>query len=383
MVGREATSGPRGPVSWGVASRPPLALLTLVRPARSGCATLAYLGEQAGGQLRLLRQRRLVEEVLAEPGVAADTKRRLRLAVEAREFGVRELGLRGGDAYTRYLDTRGRPVAWNLSAAPKDQLGACLHRFPLVGATPYLGFFKESDARRAQARFEARGLDTYLRPVGGYSTLGFTSDPIYDSMLEGSDAAIVEGVLHEMLHGTVFVPGRFDFNESLATLVGFHGAATFFRRRGDAREAQALLDEAVRRQAREERFGEWLEGTIASLEALYRAELPREEKLRRREALFVAAQEDYRRRLPPAPGRPLPSLLRRPLNNAILAAGAVYHRELPLQRHLLGRLGGDLAALVRLTRHAAEEHDDAVAYLRDLAGLPPEPPRRRRAIPRC
>ena len=95
-----------------------------------------------------------------------------------------------------------------------------LNRFPLVGALPYVGFFRQADARRERARLERLGLDTYVRPVAGYSTLGITADPFYSSMLEGSDARIVEITLHEMVHGTVFPPGHAEWHESFATFVG-------------------------------------------------------------------------------------------------------------------------------------------------------------------
>src|SRR5260370_21521170 len=98
-----------------------------------------------------MRARRRVGEVLADPTVDPDTKRRLRLATRARDFGVRALGLHGGDIYTRYVETAGAPIAWDVSAAPKDPLVPHLHRFPLVRAVPYLRFLHHADAPREQA----------------------------------------------------------------------------------------------------------------------------------------------------------------------------------------------------------------------------------------
>src|SRR5262249_28128445 len=69
-----------------------------------GCGTLSSLAEQGRGQLQLLRNRRRISDVLADPLASEDLKWRLRLAKQARDFGVSELGLRGGDSYTRYID---------------------------------------------------------------------------------------------------------------------------------------------------------------------------------------------------------------------------------------------------------------------------------------
>ena len=205
------------------------ALVVLAAVAQlGGCSTVTYLAQQGIGQLRIMHSRRRITDVLADPTVNADTKARLQLAVSAREFGIEVLGLRGGDAYTRFVDTQGRPLAWNVWAAPKDRLRPVKHHFAIAGDVPYLGYFRERDALRKQAELEARGLDTFVGEVAGYSTLGITSDPVFSSMLEGSPAHIVEVTLHEMLHGTLYLPGHSDWNESLATFVGLSGAALFF-----------------------------------------------------------------------------------------------------------------------------------------------------------
>lgn len=344
--------------------------VVLVLSSLSGCWSGDYLWQQGRGQLDLLRARRRIADVLVDPTVDETTRGKLRLALEAREYGVRVLGLRGGDAYTRYLDTHGAPVAWNLSAAPKDRLVPWTNRFPIVGTVPYLGYFREADARREEARLAALGLDTYVREVAGYSTLGITADPVYSSMIEGSDAAVVEVVLHEMTHGTIYVAGQSDWNESLATLVGLRGAARFFEARGAGQglltETRELFAQARRRQERSEEFSRFLAPVLVELEALYASPISRDEKLSRRAAVFARAQADYRVRFPPPPGKPPGGFVDGQLNNARLVAWAVYHRDAPEHERLLARLGGDLTAFVRLYKHAVENHAEPVAWLRGL-----------------
>jgi predicted aminopeptidase len=234
-----------------------LSLLVLL--VTSGCWSGRYLAQQGIGQLELLRARRPIREVLKDRSVDEETKRRLRLALEARAFGIAQIGLRGGDGFTYFVDSHGAPIAWNVTAAPKCELKPHLNTFPIVGAVPYLGFFHEPDVHAEAARLAALGLDTYVREVAGYSTLGLTTDPIYSSMIEGSDARIVEVVLHEMTHTTVYLPGHADWNESMATLVGIRGAAAFFHARGNAAEAEQVLAEAERVQRYQEEFAAFLE----------------------------------------------------------------------------------------------------------------------------
>lgn len=332
--------------------------LLVVTLVTSGCWSGRYLAKQGVGQLKLLQSRRRISDVLGDPAVDAETKRRLALARDARDFGVRVLGLHGGDAFTRFVDSHGAPIAWNVTAAEKDRLAAHYNRFPIVGAIPYLGFFEERDATVEADRLRAQDLDVYVRPVAGYSTLGITADPIYSSMLDGSDARIVEVTLHEMTHATVYLAGHTEWNESLATVVGNEGAARFFAARGDANSIAALAADARKRERDQETFAKFLEPVVRALEKLYASTATRAQKLQRREAIFADARKKYLS-IFDKPG----SFVEQPLNNAVLLSYAVYHRATPQHRELLARLHGDLRAFVALCKHAVEDEADPIGYL--------------------
>jgi predicted aminopeptidase len=343
-----------------------LALVTVGALGSSGCWTTRYLLQQGAGQFRLLHDRQRIRDVLADPATDADIRRRLALAQSAREFGVEVLGLRGGDNFTRFLDLHGKPLAWNLSAAPKDKLRPVVWRFPITGAVPYLGFFREEDARREAAALRARGLDVYVREVVGYSTLGITSDPVYSSMLEGPPERIVEVVLHEMLHGTLWIPGRSDFNESLATFVGLQGAALYFMMAGrGGAAARRVLESADRRRKGEAAFRAYLKPFLAELEALYKSDLSRDEKIARREEIFARAKEEFLRRFPQRPGRPSAFLNVEGggLNNAVFAAYAVYHKGTGDHDRIFQKVGRDLRRFIEVYKTAAER-DNPFEYLR-------------------
>jgi len=330
----------------------------------SGCWSGDYLAKQGVGQLKLLRARRRIDDVLGDPSVPAETKRRLKLAREARDFGVRVLGLRGGDEFTRYVESNGAPIAWNVTAAKKDKLEPHLNTFPIVGAIPYLGFFDERDAVREAKRLRAEDLDVYVRPVAGYSTLGITADPIYSSMLDGPDARIVEVTLHEMTHATVYLAGHSEWNESLAMVVGSEGAAQFFAARGDTTAAGTLADEARRRDHDVEAFSQFLAPVVHSLQTLYaETALSRGAKLKARERIFTEARKKYLALFPPPPGKRPGVFAAAPLNNAVVLSFSVYHDLTPQHRALLAKLHGDLRAFVALCKHAVEDEDDPIAYL--------------------
>lgn len=333
-----------------------LALLALLA---SGCFESRYLAGQALGQWHLFRARVRVSKVLEDPATDEKLKARLELAMAARKFGIEVLGLHGGDNFTRYLATHGRPVAWNLTVAPKDALHPIVWHFPIVGSVPYLGFFSEKDVRTVESVMKAKGYDTYVRPVAGYSTIGIASDPIYESMLDEGDARIVEVMLHEMLHGTVYLPGKSAWNESFASFVGVHGAALFFAQRQGDEAGQRVLAEAEERQRDEQKFSGFLKPVHDALVALYKEPLTRAEKLARREAIFAETRKRYEALYPGH--RSIFTTDR--LNNAVVVSYSVYHRGAAEHEHLYLRERGDLAKMIALYKYAAESTDDPIAWL--------------------
>ncbi len=365
--------------------RPLLVLLVALLILQPGCFTLRYIGRQAADQLTLLRERRKVSDVIEDPATPPFLRERLELAMAARRFGIEVLGLRGGAEFTRFLDTHG-PVAYNLTAAYRTRLQARQWRFPLVGRVPYLGFFTLKAAREEAARQQAAGYDTYIRPVGGYSALGYILSPIYAAMIDEKgprgDLRTVETVLHEMAHTTAWLGSASDLNESYATMVGNRGAILFFKSRGqkiptvEPKRQEDPAEEERRGQA----FAAWLKGVFQRLQALYdqaaKERWPEAETLRRRDEAFREIQEDYKGKFPPPRYE---RLARGPINNAVLLSFGVYHlgttgeqkpkKKEPrrrLQEDLLASVDGDLRAYVGLYRRAAERSDGA-AWLRRLA----------------
>jgi predicted aminopeptidase len=250
-----------------------------------------------------------------------------------------------------------------------DRLSPVRHHFAIAGTVPYLGYFREKDALAEEKVLRAQGLDTFVGEVSGYSTLGITSDPVFSSMLEGSPAHIVEVTLHEMLHGTLYLAGHSEWNESLATFVGLRGAALFFAMTGGPgggeKAARRVFEEAALRQKQSEKFSRFLKPFLAELDALYKGPLPRDEKLRRREGIFQRIREQFLVTFPTPKGKNPPAFARAPLNNAVLAVHAVYHGAAPDHARILALLHGDLAAFIRLYKHAVNDTDRPLDYLKN------------------
>ncbi len=185
---------------------------------------------QGQGQWRILRNVEDTEEVLNDPDFPDSLKFKLRLINRAKEFAVDDLGLKESENYTSYFDEGEAVTLWNVSACEPFRFEPKTWWFPFVGEVPYMGYFEKKKAMNLVRELEEQGLDARMRPVGGWSTLGWFRDPILSSMLRRSEGQLAELIIHELTHGTIFVKDQVTFNENLASFIGEQGAIAFLKK---------------------------------------------------------------------------------------------------------------------------------------------------------
>ena len=228
-------------------------------------ADVRFVLRGAYEQGRLMLRRRPLTEALADSTLPQAWRENIRLVIEARGFADTALGLTPGSSFTTFAAVGRDTLVLVLSAAPKHSLEPYRWWFPIVGSVPYHGYFSLARAEAAARDFEARGYDTSLRPAAAFSTLGWFKDPLLSTTVRGHRAAVVETVIHEMTHTTLYVPNATPFDESLANLVGHRGAEAFFRAGGDS--AAAAWVAGVWRD--EIRLGAFYVALVDSLRAAY------------------------------------------------------------------------------------------------------------------
>jgi len=336
----------------------------------SACSpTGEYVLRQAAGQLQMMARCVPIDQVLASGQLEAERQRKLMLVVEARDFARDQLHLRVGNSFSLYHETAGKPVAYNLSAARKDALVPRRWHFPLIGTLDYIGFFSRADAEVAARQLEQEGYDTLIYPVDAYSTLGWFPDPVHSSFLARSDGALVETVIHELAHNTVYAAGQSTFNESLATFVGRLGARLFFQNRGP--EGAAILERLERSYADAERITAWMEELITDLRKHYARDIPTTEKIEGREAIFETARRRFVRDVQPhllEPDR-YAGFAIIPTNNAYVLLHQRYHLDLDLFDAAYRATGEDFSRFIEVLQAAALA-DDPFAWLRAFANSP-------------
>ena len=316
------------------------ALLLAVVLLLNGCG-IGHLWHLAKGQADLLRQRRPVHEALQGDRLSVAERDKIRLVLKVRAFGIEHLGLHDSATYTTFVHLDRPFVSYNLTASPVDAIEPYVWRYPVVGRMPYQGFFSKDAALAAQRELQQRGYDTYLRGVRAYSTLGYFADPILSSMLTYPDGVLIETILHEMLHQTVWIKGRVSFNESLASFVGQKGAEAYLAHH-DGVDSPAHRDYLDRRAAAD-LLRAHLQQLIARLQELYQKPASREEKLQRRQILFDDAAATWPALFPRMKTDAYRRFFEgRTLNNAVLLSFRVYNRDTAFFDDALAAHDGDL-----------------------------------------
>jgi predicted aminopeptidase len=188
---------------------------------------LSYAVRQGYGQFRIIWNARPVEEFLTDPEFPDSLKARLNFIAEVRRYSVDSLGLKDTENYKTMFDQRGKEIMWVVMACEKFRLKPKEWEFPIVGAVPYKGFFDEKRANDLKQELEKEGWDVVVRNPGGWSTLGWFTDPILSKMLSRSEGDLANLIIHEMSHATIFVKDSVDFNENLATFIGDRGTEKF------------------------------------------------------------------------------------------------------------------------------------------------------------
>jgi predicted aminopeptidase len=341
-------------------------LLLAVCLLLSACSPI-YVMRAGIEEARILNRRRPIVRVIEDPTTTEETRRKLRLVLQARDFAQHALDLNAGESYTTYSWIDSDTLLLVVSGSRKDRLQAHTWWFPIVGHVPYKGFFDFDAAHREAARLEQAGYDSYVRPSGAFSTLGWFNDPLLNTMLRYDDVSLVNTVIHELLHNTVFIPGRVSFNESFASFVGERGAIEFFCNR-DGEESSHC------RSARDSwsdsmLYGAFLSSLVAELQAVYGDDdIDFDTKMVLREQIFARSRTRFTDEIEPALRTgAYRAFLRRPLNNATLIGTRLYYDRLAVfeavYQHMDGDFNSALHAIIAAARSNPGEPYLATAAL--------------------
>lgn len=266
-----------------------LVVALIIAGLNAGCS-LFYVAKQGLYQMELLAGAEPIEKALRSPHLAANPRTKLILISQVRDYSQNRLKLIANKNY-KDVNLSWKHIIHNVSASKPLEFKPYTWWFPIIGSVPYKGYFDKKDADAEVQRLQKLGLDTLKRRVGGYSTLGYFSDPVWPSMLEMNDEALVELIIHELAHATVYVPNQTPFNETFANFVGKTGARLFYVDKfGEHSPEVKKLDKYYHDEVIYNKFFSEL---YAELDIIYKKEISDDEKKTAQKAALKEAQMNY------------------------------------------------------------------------------------------
>ena len=330
----------------------------------SGCRSVAYYHQAALGQWHIERSKQPIEDLITDPETPEELKAKFRLIRELRQYAYWHLKLPSENAYSSYVALHRDYVVWNVTACPEYSMEPRKWWYPFLGRLKYRGYFDPDDAHAYADELEAHGQDVTVEGVVAYSTLGWFSDPVFDTYLDWSDLAIAELLFHELSHMRVFLSGETDWNEAFAVVTARAGVRQWLA--SQARwEDLRQYEEDIKL---EDLFIGMILETKAELESLYASfqrpdavNLSEEVKSQQKQDVFQA----FRDRFAQAQTKHeqlsgYEAWVRQPLNNARLSAVDTYYQWVPMFEKLLAEADGDWEVYYE----SAKSLDDAASKLK-------------------
>lgn len=232
----------------------------------NGCQ-FGYFLHSAKGQISILSSKVEVEKALQDEKISEVEKQKIRLAQEARQYAVEKIGLVKNKNYSEYVKLTRPYVTYVVSAAEKKKLKQFEWDYPIVGKMPYKGFFDEGLAKEEEQELIQKGYDTFLRGVSAYSTLGWFQDPLLSSMTNYRDDILVNTIIHETVHATLYIKNSADFNERMAVFIANKATEEFYFAKEGASSATVASIRAE--NADENLFSGFISHELRKLEAWY------------------------------------------------------------------------------------------------------------------
>ena len=323
-----------------------------------GCGVdWSYVLPAAAGQIRLLSESIPISQAIAGGDLTEEQVAKLELIRDVRVYARDVLGLEVANNYTRFYDSHGEPVAFNISASRKDRFEPTTWTFPIVGTMPYLGYFDAAAANAEYEELSAQGLDVFMYEIDAYSGLEYFANPVLSPMLERNEIGLAETVIHELLHATVWRPSDTTFNESLATFYGRTGAVEYFA--SEFSDRPDLVQDAEERFEDADRYSDFALSLYQELDAFYSSDLASADKIVGREAVYQDGRDRFAAEVQPLMNQPerYEWVAVLPTNNAWMLGVRRYNLDLDVFEQVLEAAGRDWAEALQQFRSAAAAAD--------------------------
>lgn len=319
--------------------------LTLITTLLSSCQ-LSYLIHTSSNHLALLNSKESISELLKSDRVTEEQKRKIELSQQARLFAFEKLKLKKTKNYSEYVDLKRTYVTYTVTASQKWKFEPYLWNFPIIGRAPYKGFYSEDLAKKEAAELKKEDLDVSVRGVSAYSTLGWLTDPLLSSMLNYSDQQLVNTIIHELVHTTLFIKNHINFNERLAVFIANKGTELFYLEKEGPNSKTLKL---IQNENNDDNlFSAFITNELVQLKKWYEEfdhskYLPADEKELIRQARFDLLSHNFSKKLKPLlKTSSYGKFFARKYNNADLSVYDTYMKNLDVFETVYNKYGANI-----------------------------------------
>lgn len=341
--------------------------ILLVTLMLTACESVSFYTQAIRGQIAIFSKREDIADLVADPATDPVLKQQLEVVLDLRTFAESELSLPVSKNFSTYADI-GRPyVVWNVFAAPEFSLSSRQWCYPVAGCVSYRGYFAEQDARTYAAELADDGLDVYVGGVAAYSTLGWFSDPVLNTVIRRDRYRLAALIFHELAHQVVYIPGDTEFNESFATTVELEGLKRWLDATGEDDAAERVA-QANREKQYQQQFVGLVQSYMPRFAALYASAAGEAEMRQGKQQLVSSLRDDYQVLKADWNGfDAYDNWFATDINNAKLNTVATYFNRVPAFEQILAQSGNDLEAFFqRIEVLAALSKEERNSYLDGL-----------------
>lgn len=293
-------------------------MLTLCIAVLSSCATgkgevgLGYYLQAASGQLAILNRARPIREVLASHTTPPRVKKFLEEIPRIKKF-AENYAIKPTSNYESYVKWDHPSVTYVVTAIKPLKFEAKKWSFPIAGSFEYLGWFDPESAKKFAEELDTEGWDTEVRGAQAYSTVGYFNDPVLSTMFWDGDEAmggLVNTIIHESMHATIYVKDQISFDESLASFIADRLTPIYLSERfgKDSIEFRSYMSAQENYEARVKKYNE----VYQRLDQVYSSNAPDSVKLSKKSEIIEELKTSLK--------------VERKFNNASLYQYKIYHR---------------------------------------------------------
>ena len=258
----------------------------------SGCGSLSYLIQAGTGQMALIQHARPISEVLKDERTSPRIRKLLSQIPEIKKYGESN-GLKPTSNYVDYVKLDRTAAVWVVSACDALEFKSKEWNFPVVGSFPYLGWFNLESAKKYAEEVKQEGWDVDLRGAGAYSTLGWFRDSVLSTMIPEGDEALgdlVNVVLHESVHASLYIKGQSYFNESLASFVADELTPVYLEKL-TGKSSPELLS-YLTGEERSQRIHKRMHEVYGDLSRLYASSASAQDKFKQKNSILLKVKEE-------------------------------------------------------------------------------------------